>query len=65
MSYPTPCKHTAGRSLCRGCRAEFAEDPDAWEEYGYHPRGEANFAAVLADIAAMPVSPMGDEDLPY
>ena len=41
--YPTPCDHTSGHSLCEACQAEFEADEGAWEEYGHHPRGRANW----------------------
>lgn len=48
--YPTPCEHSPdGVSLCRGCQVERDTDPTAWEEYGYHPRGLANYANLLEE----------------
>ena len=47
----TPCNHRID-GLCPACQADHDEDPSAWEEYGNHPQGQANWQALLDDIAA-------------
>ncbi len=49
---PTPCIHGDGKGLCPACQHDFDEDPSAWEEFGRHPQGLANWQALQAEIAA-------------
>lgn len=56
--------------LCPTCRAEYAEDPSAFIEYGAHPQGEANWRALQEEIAADnaasgPVPPDAWVDVPF
>jgi hypothetical protein len=50
--YPTPCIHTDGKGLCPACQADYDADPSAWEEFGQHPAGIANWRALEEEIAA-------------
>lgn len=50
---PTPCIHSPdGVRLCDACLRDYLEDETAWEEFGSHPAGLANLAALDAEIAA-------------
>ena len=57
----TPCIHTVN-GLCDECRADADEDPEAWEEYGHHPRGIANTRSMMEEIAQDALS-MSEEAL--
>lgn len=50
--YPTPCIHGDGTNLCSDCQEEFDTDPGAWEEFGEHPQGAANWKAMQEEMAA-------------
>jgi hypothetical protein len=48
---PTTCDHQRAKGLtglCGECRAEYDEDPGAYEEFGHHPAGERNWADLQA-----------------
>lgn len=66
--YPRPCIHGDGTNLCPACQEDYDGDPDAWEEFGQHPQGIANYQALLEEIAAdaeriAPVEP--DPNIPF
>lgn len=40
-----------GEGLCPDCEEEYAEDPEAWHEFGSHSAGMARWAELEADLA--------------
>lgn len=56
MARHLTCIHAVS-GLCVACLEEFAEDPMAFAEFGNHPAGIANFAALQAEIAEMQDGP--------
>jgi hypothetical protein len=62
------CIHVA-HGLCRNCLDEYLEDPQAWEEFGDHPQGIANWRALEDEIAREQVwltdLPEQDDDVPF
>jgi hypothetical protein len=68
----TGCIHRTDGGLCADCWAEAQEDPEAWEEYGHHPAGEANWKQLQAEIEAWaelpiyePILREPDDEIPY
>lgn len=65
-----PCVHM-DEGLCAECQADYDEDPSAWDEYGNHPVGLANWRALQDEIAAeaervRSLPPMQDDpSIPY
>jgi len=59
--------------LCDQCEADFDTDPCAFAEYGPHPEGEANWQALLAEMAAddaaaeevVKLTPAELDDIPF
>lgn len=51
MSSSDTCIHR-DKGLCPDCQAERDADPQAWEEYGRHAKGEARWAALQAEMRA-------------
>ncbi len=38
------CHHCPAGRICDACRADYAEDSDAWIEFGTHAQGCANWS---------------------
>jgi hypothetical protein len=56
------CIHQS-HGLCRRCQRDFDEDPVAWLEFGNHPEGLANLAALEAELAAEAAAYRREEEL--
>ena len=50
MSSLPPCIHNGGKGLCRECRADYAEDPEAWMEFGNHREGIERWRKLREEI---------------
>jgi hypothetical protein len=45
------CDHR-NLGLCPACRADYEEDPQAFEQFGCHPEGRRRWAELQAEFAA-------------
>ncbi len=68
----TGCIHRTDGELCGPCYREALADPEAWEEYGDHPAGIANWKRLQKEMdryseecAAIPRLPADSDDLPF
>lgn len=72
------CTHqlAAGAAgLCETCQYDYDVDPGAYMEFGEHPDGQANWAALLAEmeaerqqyleLAGAPTLPVDDDSIPF
>lgn len=67
--YPAPCIHGDGILLCESCRADWEEDSQAWEEFGFHAVGIENARRLQAEMDAEATRPQPiltvDPDIPF
>jgi hypothetical protein len=55
-TFPPPCIHGDGKSLCPACQEAWDTDPESYLEYGDHPAGIQRWHELCEEMADPPAT---------